>query len=314
MKQKLDGLLRCIRENRKAAILIGSAVSVIVLALLVVSVTNLLGSKDDGAPAKNGGWSNNGQSGKKQASGDVRGPASAGACKDGPLFNHIPMALSDFRAFRPLGFVTLPSHILGAKHSNFSINLPGESKKGLRVEFPSDAVVAAITSTESRQGNGYQMTFYPCSNFKSYFFHLGTISEKLNQEFTSGKATCQTIGVGADAIKKCQVTTEVMVKSGELAGTSDGFGGAYKRYSRFPKYDPIQRTNWCSAKTQQGKRPSPFNQAACHGYGNTGACSNQRNHMCGRNDGLELSLGCLSGLSGLAKCKKHLTSRHYHLL
>lgn len=69
------------------------------------------------------------------------------------------------------------------------------------------------------------MTFFPCDNFKSYFFHLGTITEKLSQEFKNGKAACQVIGTGADVIKKCQVNTEVKVKSGELAGTNDGFGG-----------------------------------------------------------------------------------------
>ena len=54
------------------------------------------------------------------------------ACRDEPLFDHIPMALEDFRAFRPLGFVSIPIHIFGAKHSNFAINLPDEHVSGLR--------------------------------------------------------------------------------------------------------------------------------------------------------------------------------------
>jgi hypothetical protein len=225
MKQKLDSLLRLIRENRKASILIGICLGVTLMIMLTLGVirmvqpaTNTFQTNNDTAPI-NTGWHG------KQSKTESRGPASAGACSDGPLFNHIPMALSDFRAFRPLGFVTQPQHILGAKHSNFSINLPHESKKGLKVEFPSDAVVETITSTESRHGSGYQMTFYPCSDFKSYFFHLGTISDKLNQEFNNGKAACQTIGTGDETIKKCQITTDIRVKSGELAGTSDGFGG-----------------------------------------------------------------------------------------
>lgn len=198
--------------------------SIFLLTLLWFVLINIPQSKNGSAQMKNPAQASKNSQGNRAAK-RGRGPASAGACPDGPLFDHIPMALSDFRAFRPLGFVTQPQHILGAKHSNFSINLPHESKKGLKVEFPSDAVVAALIRTESSQGSGYQMVFYPCDNFKSYFFHLGTVSEKLAQEFTSGKATCQTIGAGNDMIKKCQVAADVKVKSGELAGTSDGFGG-----------------------------------------------------------------------------------------
>ncbi len=69
------------------------------------------------------------------------------------------------------------------------------------------------------------MTFFPCNNFKSYFFHLGTISDKLEQEFKKGAPKCLEIGVGRDLIKKCEVKVEIKVKSGELAGTNDGFAG-----------------------------------------------------------------------------------------
>lgn len=226
MKQKLDALLRIIREHRKAVIIAGVVIGMAALVILALSIMEIQPAKNDSTHGKDSAGSYQAApQGGKRATEQGRGPASAGACPNGPLFDHLPMAMSDFRAFRPLGFVTLPQHILGAKHSNFSINLPGESRKGLKVEFPSDAVVTSIIGTESNQGTGYQMVFYPCDNFKSYFFHLGTISEKLAKEFTSGKAACQTIGVGKDAIKKCQVATETTVKSGELAGTSDGFGG-----------------------------------------------------------------------------------------
>src|SRR3989344_5618744 len=61
-----------------------------------------------------------------QSSSDVqiRSDSDIPSCYQGPEFNTIPMALSDFRAFRPLGFVAIPIHIFGAKHSNFSIILP----------------------------------------------------------------------------------------------------------------------------------------------------------------------------------------------
>jgi hypothetical protein len=203
-------------------ILVGVVLAVATLAVLQ-AMQNKSGKSggDQASQTASTGWLGGGQKAAQQG----RGPASAGACADGPLFNHIPMAMGDFRAFRPLGFVTLPQHIFGAKHSNFSINMPGESKSGLRVEFPSDAVVTGITSTEGQHSRGYQMTFFPCNNFKSYFFHLGTISDKLKQEFKSDKAQCQNHGSGQDLIKKCEFKVEIKVKSGELAGTNDGFGG-----------------------------------------------------------------------------------------
>ena len=147
-------------------------------------------------------------------------------CSSEPIFNNIPMELSDFRAFRPLGFVNVPIHIFGAKHSNFAINLPNEHVSGKRVEFPADVTVTNITSTVSASGSGYQITFYPCREFKSYLFHLGTISDQLKSEYDKSSPKCQDFTFDASGkITKCEANTKVKVKSGDLAGTSDSFGG-----------------------------------------------------------------------------------------
>lgn len=158
-----------------------------------------------------------------QATNVAKNPAS---CSDGPLFDHIPMALDDFRAFRPLGFITVPHHIFGAKHSSFTINLPGEHVGGKVVTFPSDATVTNITSIKTAQNSGYQIVFYPCPQFKSYFFHLGTISEHLQQAFAKASPKCQSSTFdGATTITGCNASVSVAVSSGELVGSSDGLGG-----------------------------------------------------------------------------------------
>lgn len=147
-------------------------------------------------------------------------------CDKGPLFDNIPMELSDFRAFRPLGFINVPIHIFGAKHSNFAINLPDEHVSGKRVEFPADVTVTNITSTTSSSGSGFQITFYPCTEFKSYLYHLGTISVELKTEYDKSSPKCQDFTFDASGkITKCEATTNLKVKSGDLAGTSDSFGG-----------------------------------------------------------------------------------------
>ncbi|MEK7471633.1 MAG: hypothetical protein AAB624_00085, partial [Patescibacteria group bacterium] len=148
------------------------------------------------------------------------------ACRDEPLFDHIPMALEDFRAFRPLGFVSIPIHIFGAKNSNFAINLPDEHVSGLRVDFPGDAVVTSLVSTSSSSGDGYQITFYPCQEFKSYLTHLGTISDRLKAEFDKADKDCQDfVFDSSGTTTKCTAIMNLKVSSGEQAGTNDGFGG-----------------------------------------------------------------------------------------
>lgn len=147
------------------------------------------------------------------------------ACPKGALFTTLPMALSDFRAFRPLGFLQPPIHIFGAKHSSFTINLPGESMSGKLVRFPSNAWVTAIVSTESAQGSGFQLTFYPCRTFKAYFFHLGKLSDALQAAFGASTPNCQVQDFGRETIKKCVAVLSHKVKAGSLVGYSDSFAG-----------------------------------------------------------------------------------------
>ena len=147
-------------------------------------------------------------------------------CAPGPLFGVLPIALDQFRAFRPLGFPQLPSHIFGAKHSSFTINLPGEPRReGVAVRFPSDAVVTQLTRTTGQQP-GYQLVFFPCAEFKSYFFHLGEVSPAIAQAFAASTPRCfeQDFGVGGK-IAKCEAAMRLAVKAGDPVGISDGLAG-----------------------------------------------------------------------------------------
>jgi hypothetical protein len=158
------------------------------------------------------------------------GPAPSGAagCPAGPIFTVLPMDPADFRSFRPLGFPAPPIHIFGAKHSAFTINLPGATPvSGRRVLFPSDAIVSDITSTESTQGSGYQATFWPCRDLKSYLFHLGTISPALTAAFNAAAPRCQDFDFGAAGgrVKKCEAKVNLPVRAGDAVGGSDAFAG-----------------------------------------------------------------------------------------
>lgn len=146
-------------------------------------------------------------------------------CPDGPLFDTLPMELSDFKAFRPLGFLSPPNHLLPAKHSSFSINLPGESTTGKLIRFPGAATVTEIWTTASAEHRSYQLIFYPCRDFKAYFFHLGSISSRLQRALHTQEDQCEYFQDGRSTIKKCRYSVSLSVTSGEVAGTSDGLGG-----------------------------------------------------------------------------------------
>ncbi len=161
--------------------------------------------------------------------GPARTSAPIAACPaSGPIFTVLPMDPADFRSFRPLGFPQPPIHIFGAKHSAFTINLPGATPvSGRRVRFPSDATVTDITSTESTAGSGYQLSFAPCRDLKSYLFHLGSISPALETAFKASVPRCQDFDFGAAGgkVKKCDAKLALAVKAGDLVGGSDAFAG-----------------------------------------------------------------------------------------
>jgi hypothetical protein len=167
--------------------------------------------------------------------GDARPPQTAqGAerlpsCPAGPLFDHLPLAMDDFRALRPLGFTSVPIHIMPARFSSFSRSLPGEDRPPAPVYFPGDAWVTSILTTEfpANGATGFQLTFSPCRETKFGFNHIGSLSEKLQKAVDEGQRTnCREFDSGQGSIARtCQINLLLAVKSGEPVGRSDEFAG-----------------------------------------------------------------------------------------
>ena len=89
-----------------------------------------------------------------------------------PLFNTLPIAIDDFIAFRPLDWLFPPIHIFPAKHSAFSMTLPGQKPKAQPVLAPGRVWVAEIWEASfSTGGANYQVFVYPCREVRVY---LGT--------------------------------------------------------------------------------------------------------------------------------------------
>src|SRR4051794_25673923 len=135
------------------------------------------------------------------------------------------MALTDFLAFRPLGFVSLPSNAFPLKHSSFSIAMPGEVTPERPVLFPGNLWITEVWSYRSENFGGYQLYFQPCAEVRGYIFHLKDISPRLKDVFEATQQVCQDFPDPSGTIVKCQARVSIQVSAGEPAGVSgDGAG------------------------------------------------------------------------------------------
>ena len=160
---------------------------------------------------------------------EARDANSLPACPDGPFFDHLPLGLEDFRALRPLGFTSVPIHIMPARFSSFSRELPGEDRPPAPVYFPGEAWVTQVLTTDfpSTGARGYQLQFSPCKDTKFQFNHIGALSPKLEAAIAAATLTnCREFDSGQGQIAKtCQANVFVNVSTGEQAGMSDEFAG-----------------------------------------------------------------------------------------
>jgi hypothetical protein len=150
------------------------------------------------------------------------------SCPATPVFSTLPVATSDFLSFRALGFLSPPIHLFPAKHSNFTVVLPGEKNPHVPVVFPGDGWVTEIWSTRdlASESRGYQIYFQPCKEIRAYLFHLGALSDKLQTALDLGNATCKTFDFGPNQkMEKCQANVFIPLAAGDAVGKSDDFSG-----------------------------------------------------------------------------------------
>ncbi len=179
-----------------------------------------------------GGWGGGADGGVFDAGSTSPIPACGDA---GPTFTTLPIAANEFFAFRALGFLSPPIHVFPAKHSAFTINIPDSGIAYRSIYFPGPAWVREITATRQTSfdggaidgGTGFQLTFYPCAEYRSYFNHIGVISESLRAALDYGGKSCVTIFPGDGyGMEKCTNTSlMVPVDAGEFVGVSDGYAG-----------------------------------------------------------------------------------------
>jgi hypothetical protein len=164
-----------------------------------------------------------------QSPGGVAGPSSIPACPSvgTPLFDSLPIDPASFLAFRPLGFLSPPIHMFPAKHSAFSMTLPGATATPVPVRSPGRVWVTEIwEATFSTGGANYQIYLYPCADVRVYFGHIATLSDRLKSEMEKSPATCNSFQDGSSTVTTCRHTNlSVALESGEPLGAGPDTAG-----------------------------------------------------------------------------------------
>lgn len=161
---------------------------------------------------------------------DVVAPSQLSACPSStstPLFDTSPVAIGDFIAFRPLGFMAPPIHMFPAKHSAFSMTPLGQSAVPRPVRAPGRVWLQEIWEASfSTGGANYQLFVYPCTSVRVYFGHLSTLSTRLLAEMQKVPASCNSFNDGTALVTTCRHSNmAVMLTSGETMGTGPDSAG-----------------------------------------------------------------------------------------
>lgn len=144
-----------------------------------------------------------------------------------PLFDTLPVDAGDFIAFRPLGFLSPPIHMFPAKHSAFSMALPGQKAMPKPVRAPGKVFVAEIwEATFSTGGANYQVFVYPCREVRVYFGHLATLSPKLADAMKTSQPKCNSFVDGTATVTTCRhENLSLALESGEAMGAGPDTAG-----------------------------------------------------------------------------------------
>ncbi len=143
------------------------------------------------------------------------------------LFDISPIAIEDFIAFRPLGFMSAPIHMFPAKHSAFSMTAIGQVPVAKPVRSPGNMVVTEIYEASFSSGaKNYQVFMRPCGEVRVYFGHLVTASEKLMAEFNKEAPRCNSFYEGNTTVTTCRrENLNISLSSGEQFGTGPDTAG-----------------------------------------------------------------------------------------
>lgn len=170
------------------------------------------------------------------------------SCEDRKeLFTHSPLQISDFTHIIPLGNLGPTGHTLPTAHLYFHIRsiIPEDDSSIAEVDViaPSDMKVTTVKWLEAKnksEWNDGAIVFGACNEFKAYFDHMKTFSEKIKKAYDQNpfKACNEyTLGYpfGKVDYRLCVAKVDVDIKKGEKIGTAGG--GEGQRVFDFGAFD-----------------------------------------------------------------------------
>lgn len=154
------------------------------------------------------------------------------------LFAKSPLQLSDFDEITPLGLLGPTGHTLPSPHLYFNVRktIPGDDSSTpaqVDVIAPTDFKVTTVKWLEAKnkpEWNDGAIVFGVCREFKAYFDHMKTFSEKIKKAYDDNSFKgCNeyTLGYpfGSVDYRLCIAKVDVEIKAGEKVGTAGGGEG-----------------------------------------------------------------------------------------
>ena len=156
------------------------------------------------------------------------------------LFTYSHLNLSDFDDITPLGLLSPTAHTLPTAHLYFNIRktVPGnDSSDPIKTDLiaPADIKITSIKWSEAKnkpEWNDGALVIGVCKEFKAYFDHVGSFSEKIMSSYEQNpvkSCTDYTLSypdpIGKVDYHLCQVKVDIDIKAGEKIGTAGGGEG-----------------------------------------------------------------------------------------
>ena len=156
------------------------------------------------------------------------------------LFTLAPLELSDFTLITPLGLLSPTAHVFPSPHLYFNVRRTNPANyDSLPVEVPvaapADLKITTVKFIEAKGRPDYNdgmIGFGVCKEFKAYFDHLKTFSDKIKKAYDETPTRrCDEYSlsypqpVGTIDYKLCEKRVNIDVKKGEKVGTAGGGKG-----------------------------------------------------------------------------------------
>lgn len=162
---------------------------------------------------------------------DISAMPSCGDKKE--LFSTFPLALSSLTSITPLGNIAPAAHTLPTAHLYFNIKSSGTNIPEIDLIAPADLKITTVKWLEAKnkpEWNDGALVFGVCKEFKAYFDHVKSFSEKIkkaydNNPFKACNEYSLDYPLGKIDYRLCVVKVDINIKAGEKIGTAGGGEG-----------------------------------------------------------------------------------------